>query len=262
MPEDYSSFSVLVGILGYSVQILCDFSGYSDLAAGIALLLGFRIPNNFNRPYSSLNIQEFWRRWHITLSHWLRDYLYVSLGGNRKGNLIKYFNLMLTMIVGGLWHGAGFQFIIWGFLHGGGLVATHIFRDIKAILLKRNKTKSLFTGTAIQKLANAIAWIGTFLYVSFAWIFFKAESMNQAMAIISKMVDWKSQGTYIDNGFVLFLIALILFLECSKVDLRKVYVEKMKKFSWLVHGFVIAFLISLILRMGPDGIPQFIYFQF
>ena len=117
-PALYSGMECLAAVYGYALQIYCDFSGYSDMAIGLALLLGFRFPKNFDAPYHSATITEFWRRWHISLSMWLRDYLYISLGGNRKGRLRTYFNLLVTMVLGGLWHGAAIRFVLWGTLHG------------------------------------------------------------------------------------------------------------------------------------------------
>ena len=121
-PGQHSSLEILIGIYAYAVQIYADFSGYTDIAIGLALLLGFKFPQNFDSPYAAVSLQDFWRRWHMTLSRWLRDYLYIPLGGNRKGTIITYRNLMLTMLIGGLWHGAGWTFIVWGGIHGVGLV--------------------------------------------------------------------------------------------------------------------------------------------
>ena len=120
-PGQHSSLEILIGIYAYAVQIYADFSGYTDIAIGLALLLGFRFPQNFDSPYAAQSLQDFWRRWHMTLSRWLRDYLYIPLGGNRKGTIVTYRNLMLTMLIGGLWHGAGWTFIVWGGIHGVGL---------------------------------------------------------------------------------------------------------------------------------------------
>ncbi len=130
-PGEYSSLEILVGIIGYSVQIYCDFSAYADIAIGISLLLGFELPDNFDAPYTAVSVQDFWRRWHMTLSRWLRDYLYIPLGGNRKGQARTYVNLMLTMLLGGLWHGAGWTFIFWGALYGGALVVEHRRLDVR-----------------------------------------------------------------------------------------------------------------------------------
>ena len=124
-PGQHSSLEILIGIYAYAVQIYADFSGYTDIAIGLALLLGFTFPRNFDSPYAAVSIQDFWRRWHMTLSRWLRDYLYIPLGGNRKGKVMTYRNLMLTMLIGGLWHGAGWTFVVWGGIHGVGLCVEH-----------------------------------------------------------------------------------------------------------------------------------------
>ena len=137
MPQLYSSFENLLAVYGYALQIYCDFSGYTDIAIAVALLFGFRLPQNFNSPYKSFNITEFWRRWHISLSAWLKDYLYISLGGNRKGQFRRYINLMLTMLIGGLWHGANLRFIIWGGLHGLALVFDKLIKRLTDIFEKK-----------------------------------------------------------------------------------------------------------------------------
>ena len=142
-PEIYSGFMNLMAVYGYSIQIYCDFSGYSDMAIGIAALLGFKLPINFNSPYKSKSITEFWRRWHISLSTWLRDYLYISVGGNRKGKIRTYINLLITMLLGGLWHGAALKFIIWGGIHGLGL-AFHKFWS-SLISIKKNMIWNSFS---------------------------------------------------------------------------------------------------------------------
>ncbi|NMG07538.1 MBOAT family O-acyltransferase [Brasilonema sp. UFV-L1] len=138
LPEQYSSFDLILAAVAYSCLIYVDFSGYSDLANAISSLLGFKPIPNFNMPYRSLSVQEFWRRWHISLSEWLRDYLYIPLGGNRKGQLRKYLNLMLTMVIGGFWHGAGVNFLIWGGLHGVGLIINHLWKDLGKIISAKN----------------------------------------------------------------------------------------------------------------------------
>ena len=141
-----------MGIIGYSVQIYCDFSAYADIAIGISLLLGFELPDNFNAPYTATSVQDFWRRWHMTLSRWLRDYLYIPLGGNRKGRTRTYVNLMLTMVLGGLWHGAGWTFIFWGFLYGGAMIVEHARVD-------RRKDRALVVQRQRQQLAAAFEGI-------------------------------------------------------------------------------------------------------
>ena len=160
-PSLYSGFENLMAIYGYAVQIYCDFSGYSDMAIGLALLLGFRLPENFRKPYRAVSLPDFWRRWHISLSSWLRDYLYISLGGNRRGRWRTYFNLMITMLLGGLWHGAGWVFIIWGGLHGLALTLDRYFRYIG----KRFENPAV-RSFCILALAHVV------IYVVLAWQFY------------------------------------------------------------------------------------------
>ena len=147
-PGQYTSLETLLGIIGYSVQIYCDFSAYADIAIGISLLLGFELPDNFNAPYTAVSVQDFWRRWHMTLSRWLRDYLYIPLGGNRKGQTRTYVNIMITMVLGGLWHGAGWTFVFWGFLYGAALIVEHARVD-------RRKDVALVVQRQRQQLAAA-----------------------------------------------------------------------------------------------------------
>ncbi|MBR8536555.1 MBOAT family protein [Carboxylicivirga sediminis] len=171
-PLGYSGFEALLAIYGYSLQIYCDFSGYTDIALGIALLLGFRLPKNFNHPYKATSLSDFWRRWHISLSSWLRDYLYIPLGGNRKGSLRTLINLLVTMLIGGLWHGAALKFIIWGALHGIGLIVN---RAINRIITKK------------RKLITALSWFITFNFVSATWVIFRVDSLDNAQILIDRI---------------------------------------------------------------------------
>ena len=172
-PNQHSSLEVLVGIYAYAVQIYADFFGYTYIAIGLALLLGFRFPQNFDAPYAAVSIQDFWRRWHMTLSRWLRDYLYIPLGGNRGSSLFTYRNLMLTMLIGGLWHGAGWTFVAWGAIHGTALVAERWWRERPGYVER--------SSTAWRR-----AWqrFLTFQIVCFAWIFFRSDSFSDAWEII------------------------------------------------------------------------------
>ena len=165
------------GVLAYTLQLYFDFSGYSDMAIGASRLFGVRLPLNFNSPYQALNIVEFWRRWHMTLSRFLRDYLYFPLGGNRQGKTRRYLNLMATMLLGGLWHGAGWAFVIWGGLHGFYLVLNHAWSGVsKQLGLPSNRGWTRF-----------LAWITTFLAVVIAWVFFRADSLAAALSLLSTM---------------------------------------------------------------------------
>lgn len=181
-PERYSSLEVLVGVYAYAIKIYADFSGYSDVAIGSAKLFGYELPRNFDAPYTSSDLQEFWRRWHISLSSWLRDYLYISLGGNRDGAWKTYRNLLLTMVLGGLWHGASWNFVIWGALHGGALAVNRMWQRRRGSGEPGKKTpaKAWTPG-------RVLAVFATFHFVCFAWIFFRAPSFAHAVAILTQM---------------------------------------------------------------------------
>lgn len=178
-PSRHSGIECLLGVYGYAMVIYCDFSGYSDMAIGMAKWMGFTINENFDSPYQSSSITEFWRRWHISLSSWLKDYLYISLGGNRVGKFRQYFNLMITMLLGGLWHGASFNFIVWGGMHGLALAFDKMRMSIVSKLPKSN--------FRLPKLAKVLGVIITFHFVCFCWIFFKASSFHDAGIIITQI---------------------------------------------------------------------------
>jgi len=262
-PEGFSSLAVLVGILSYTAQIYCDFSGYSDLAQGVGLLMGFDVPDNFNAPYTARSLRDFWRRWHITFSVWLRDYLYISLGGNRKGQFRKYCNLVTTMALGGLWHGAAYNFLIWGFIHGFGLVGTHMIGEYRAsraaarAAAGRAPAGSRF-GDGVW---NALCWLSTFVFVNVAWVFFGAEDAGKAVDILRRVAAWDMDGA----GFrpaCLVLVALVLAVQLLHLTGRDVF---RKGFDWLplpLKGVALGGAAACILKLGPDGVLPFIYFQF
>ena len=172
-----------VGALGYSLQLYFDFSGYSDMAIGAAYMFGIRLPLNFNSPYKAISIVDFWRRWHITLSHFLRDYLYIPLGGSRKGNFRRYVNLFLTMLLGGLWHGAGWTFIFWGGLHGTYLVINHLYRSLRKSLGHNLRNDGW--------LLRSTGWLTTFIAVVISWVFFRANNFVTATSILGSMFGFK-----------------------------------------------------------------------
>ncbi|MGQ0829099.1 MAG: MBOAT family O-acyltransferase [Bacteroidota bacterium] len=186
-PVRHSGIECLLGVYGYAMVIYCDFSGYSDMAIGMARWMGFTINENFDSPYKSSSITEFWRRWHISLSSWLRDYLYISLGGNKLGKFRQYLNLMITMLLGGLWHGASFNFIIWGGMHGIALAM-----DKMRISVSKKFPNSNFR---LPKLARLVGIIVTFHFVCFCWIFFKASSFQDAGIILTQIfTNFNSQA--------------------------------------------------------------------
>jgi alginate O-acetyltransferase complex protein AlgI len=188
-PARHSGIECLLGVYGYAMVIYCDFSGYSDMAIGMAKWMGFTINENFDSPYQSSSITEFWRRWHISLSSWLKDYLYISLGGNRVGKLRQYLNLMITMLLGGLWHGASFNFIVWGGMHGIALAFDKFRISIANKLPKWN--------FRLPKLARLVGVIITFHFVCFCWIFFKASSFHDAGVIISQIFGNFNAGAFL-----------------------------------------------------------------
>jgi alginate O-acetyltransferase complex protein AlgI len=174
-PANFSSATVLSAVVAYSLQIYCDFSGYSDIAIGVSRIIGYDLPENFNMPYAATSITEFWRRWHMTLSQWLRDYLYIPLGGNRAGKWRTYLNLFLTMLLGGLWHGASWTFVFWGFLHGLGLAVHKVRLD----RIKEGRGRPLHP---------VVGWLLTYAFVCIAWVFFRAPDFSTALVIVRKLL--------------------------------------------------------------------------
>lgn len=254
MPDTYTSAAALVGIYAYTIQIFCDFSGYTDMAIGIGRLMGFRLPQNFESPYRSLNLQEFWRRWHITLSLWLRDYLYIPLGGSRRGN--RYFNLIVTMVIGGLWHGSGLNFLIWGFFHGMGLAVVHAFHGIREKL----QVSERLQGRGWSILGKVAAWLLTFHSVAALWVFFRAGSFEEACAVFNSV--WTGSG---DSGFeprILLIIVLVLVLQWAGPGCFARFAGGMARLPWPLQAVVAGLLGGTILAMGPEGMLPFIYFDF
>ncbi len=255
VPADYSAMAVLAAIYSYSVQIYCDFSGYSDLAIGIAILLGFKLPENFRSPYMALSLTEFWHKWHITLSTWLRDYLYIPLGGNRKGTLRKYLNLMITMLLGGLWHGADSKFLLWGGLHGLGLVVTHIFNDTWA-RLRPGDTKP--GGSLIIR---TLLWFITFNLVSFLWVFFRAEDSARAFEIFGAAFSFWKPGKGIEFMVVLAILTG-LWIQLFGQYIHDFYLKAQERLPVPFQAVVITLITIMIIKLGPPGVPAFIYFSF
>ncbi|MCA0315965.1 MAG: hypothetical protein LCH63_19250 [Candidatus Melainabacteria bacterium] len=174
-----------VSALAFAIQIYCDFSGYTDMGRGSALMMGFDLPDNFNYPYLAKNLSDFWKRWHISLSTWLRDYLYIALGGNRVGVYRRYFNLFMTMLLGGLWHGASWHFVVWGAFHGLGLIFSHTYDHyLKEQSSLAESLRQFHSG----KLGTVISIVSTFLFVLVGWVFFRAESMSEALRVLQAML--------------------------------------------------------------------------
>ena len=252
-PETFSAPEVLLGVYGYAVQIYADFSGYTDIAIGIALLLGFQFPQNFNRPYISQSLQEFWQRWHITLSRWLRDYLYVPLGGNRGSRFQTQRNLILTMLLGGLWHGAAWQFIVWGALHGGGMAIERA--------LEPRRARHPATPARV-----VLRWFVTFHIVCLGWIFFRSESFERAFELLGRLfTGWGDVPALAPSVPVAWLLVLIIGSLLAQLAPPGLGLRLQAAFS--EAGIVVqtALLVAALFAidyLGPSGVAPFIYFQF
>ncbi|MCP3936899.1 MAG: MBOAT family protein [Actinomycetia bacterium] len=253
VPDTHSGPELLFAVYAYAIQIYADFSGYTDIAIGVALLMGFRFPQNFDAPYRSLSIQEFWRRWHMTLSNWLRDYLYIPLGGNRRGTLFTYRNLILTMLLGGLWHGAAWNFVIWGAIHGGVLAVERIVSGAW-----RRRVPDPILPTAVS---GVLRWLYTFHVVCFAWIFFRAETFDLATSMIGGIADWSGSSPLV-TGLLVFTIGAMLASQFVPTGfIGKLQVE-FGAWSWVAQGAALGVGIVLVDVLGPEGVAPFIYFQF
>ena len=244
-PNSHSSLEVLVAIYGYAVQIFADFCGYTNIAIGIALLLGFVFPQNFDSPYAAVSLQDFWRRWHMTLSRWLRDYLYIPLGGNRKGRIATYRNLMLTMLLGGLWHGAAWTFVIWGGIHGVGLCVE------RALGWRPASRRAQWFGRIL-----------TFQIVCFAWIFFRADSLARAGQILERLFTAWGQSSPLVTTSVLLAIAVGIGGQYVRPSVVTAVVRGFGRMPTLAQASCIGVGVALIETLGPVGVPPFIYFRF
>jgi alginate O-acetyltransferase complex protein AlgI len=253
-PSIYSGFENLMAVYGYGLQIYCDFSGYTDIAIGLGLILGFRLPINFNSPYKASDIADFWKRWHISLSRWLKDYLYIPLGGNRKGKLRTNINLLITMLLGGLWHGAALRFIIWGFLHGIGLVISRIWHSIFGERFTR------------FRIGRALGVFITFHFVSFCWIFFRAPDMDSIKMMLKQITENFSPGSYMtvlpaySSTFLLIAVGYIIHLlpENIKESYRGLFI----RIPLAAQIVVIIGVAILLFQMRSADVMPFIYFRF
>lgn len=249
-PAGYSGFDNLAAAIGFGVQILCDFWGYSLMALGAALMFGYVLPANFNLPYASLSIRDFWRRWHITLSSWLRDYLYIALGGNRGAGWKVQRNLALTMLLGGLWHGASWNFIIWGALHGIALAVNRWFDETPAV------------APAVKRVFSfaPVAWLLTMLVVFVGWVFFRAVHFGDAVTVLARIAT-PAEGWAATRIAPVFFELLLLYLPLQWLVHRTTWDRDttVARPAWQVPSF--ALLTAFALVYYVDG-NQFIYFQF
>lgn len=260
-PTHLTFLEAWAGALSYTLQLYFDFSGYSDMAIGLGLMLNITLPINFNSPYKATSIIDFWKRWHITLSSFLKNYLYIPLGGNRHGQVQKNYNLMLTMLLGGLWHGAGWTFVIWGGLHGVYLIINHIWRSFGV------------------RLPAIIAWLTTFSSVVCAWVFFRAQSVSDALCILRAMANLKGLVfpeyfhvpnvleigvTYgklptLTGGKKEVLLILFLVIVVTYSPNSQQLALKLQPKLWLAVGIATLMIISLL---HLNQVSEFLYFQF
>ncbi len=254
-PERFTALEVLLAVYGYAAQIYADFSGYSDIAIGSAALFGYELPENFAAPYLARNLQEFWHRWHISLSTWLRDYLYKPLGGSRGGAVKTYRNLMITMVLGGLWHGASWTFVAWGTIHGGALVATRFWQGARGVPARTPAP------SALGRAANLTSSLATFHFVCFAWIFFRAPTLSHAALALSQLARGRFVLEHVTPRVGLVIaVAGLTHVAPRGWELR--VRERFVRTPALVQGLVLAALaLGLHVAAGARAEP-FVYGQF
>lgn len=255
-PTLYSGLENLLAVYGYAIQIYCDFSGYSDMAIGLALLLGFRFNINFDSPYKSCSITEFWRRWHISLSSWLRDYIYISLGGNRKGKVRRYANLMATMLLGGLWHGAAWNFVLWGALHGAALCVHKGWMRLTG----------QGPGTRLPGWRRVAGAVVTFHFVCLCWVLFRSDDMTVATGVLSQIFTQfhASLLPQVVEGYRTSLLLMLLgfsfhFLPdrlCSRVS------DGVVRLPWAAKLALLVVAAYIVVQVRSSDVQPFIYFQF
>jgi D-alanyl-lipoteichoic acid acyltransferase DltB (MBOAT superfamily) len=248
-PAAHGRIDLLLGAYGYAVQIYCDFSAYSDMAIGIAALLGYRFPRNFDQPYRAQSLKDFWQRWHISLSRWLRDYLYIdALGGNRGPRWKTYRNLFLTMLLGGLWHGANYTFVIWGALHGGALVIERLW--------SRSPWATRFV------LPRWLRIVLTFHLVTLAWIFFRAPTLEAALRYVGGIVAVGSGAASTVTPFILTLVVGGLAIHATPPRLMRTIAERARSLPAIAIASGLATTMLVIDAMRFEGVAPFIYFRF
>ena len=244
-PENFGALDTLFAVYGYCIQIYCDFSAYSDIAIGIALLMGFHFPINFDAPFLAASFQEFWRRWHLSLSTWLRDYLYFPLGGSRGSAARTSVNLFLTFLLGGLWHGAGWNYLIWGALHGAFLVGERILR----------------VGTGALSLPRRLAGMAvTFHLLGFSLLFFRARTLGDSLALMRSLTEWTAPTLV--TATVLAALAAGFAAQAFDGNRACRLWDAWARWPAWVQGTVAAAILTVICALGPRGVAPFIYFQF
>lgn len=253
-PGNYDAFTLLQGLLGYALEIYCDFSGYSDMAIGSARMMGFRFMENFQMPYSAVNITEFWRRWHISLSSWFRDYLYIPMGGNRKSIERTYANLLVTMLLCGLWHGASWNFVFWGGLHGVSLAIHRVWVAWAPLASLDNRPTFQFVRTLFSRLLT----LGVVLV---GWLFFRAQSWSDAIEYLGRLMVWSHDGTRFVSPYILPVLAAV-FLTHLLIQKDRNWAQEIPERMIPERIMVYAALALLLVCLGATDSAPFIYFQF
>ena len=257
-PKLYSGFEILVAVWGYAFQLYYDFSGYTDIAMGSALLLGIQVPENFHRPYSSANIAEFWRKWHITFSQWLRDYVYFSLPSERRFNAAKFINPVITMLLGGLWHGFGWTFVIWGAMHGVALALTRAWQDWRKRKEQDWRKRNKKPGTAWGRYAAIFL---TFNFVCATWVFFRANSAAEALEVFARIVS----GTFAVDHLswqILTCLAAAVLLHAVPEDWFEKTVDAFGRAPFALQGAAVAAVILGLQALAGKGAAPFAYSRF
>jgi len=259
-PADMGRAELVLGVYLFAIQIYGDFAGYTDIARGVSRLFGIELGLNFRQPYVSANITEFWRRWHISLSSWLRDYLYIPLGGNRHGELMTYRNNMLTMLLGGLWHGASWNFVVWGGLHGGYLAA-------HKLSLRGERVGLTHYPTNVRAWLNLLAkGFATFHLVCLAWVFFRADTLVESMAYVVGIISGPTTALGLGTVAVMAVVLAVFGGLTALMDLgcwkHNDEVPVPRNWPWWLRGTTYGALISLLFVLGESDAQPFIYFQF
>ncbi len=253
-PTQHSAPEAIFAAWGYAVQIYCDFSGYTDIAIGLAMLLGFRFPQNFDAPYTARNLQDFWRRWHMTLSRWLRDYLYIPLGGSANGQAQTVRNIMITMVLGGLWHGAAWTFVVWGTLQGVGQSFGHIRR--------KSRERRGLPGVAEGPVRDWVQRFLTFQYVCLGWVFFNASGMSQAFSVIGRLFSgWGEASPLITPLLDITIVGTLASQFVPPMSVGRLQAAFSRQRTAVQVG-LLGFALLGITTFGPVGVAPFIYYRF
>ena len=267
-PDSYGALDVLFGVYGYAVQIYADFSGYTDMAIGVALLMGFRFPQNFDRPYAAVSVQDFWRRWHMTLSRWLRDYLYIPLGGNRRGRVRTYINLLVTMGLGGLWHGAAGVFIVWGLYQGAGLAAERLAGEMRS-RRRSERADSPTPAGAVPAEPGILSSLGLWLrvllvfhFVCVGWVLFNSETLSRAGTVYRRVVEGWDVGPELLTPTVLAVIVGSVLLQYVPVSFARSWSRRLATAPTALIAAGFAVWTMIVVALGPEGVADYIYFQF